>query len=87
MEAKIIFMASDLLQRPEYLTIKHDFSSGNPCRTRSHVQPPARDSHLVMESDTGSSWRPAARLRKRADANAAIDNCAGGVGEITFEDC
>jgi hypothetical protein len=40
-----------------------------------------------MESDTGSSSRPAARPRKRADANAGIDNCAGGVGEITFEHC
>src|SRR5712691_4689718 len=47
MEAKIIFMASDLLQRPEYLTIKQDFSNETPCRTRSHVQPPARDSHRL----------------------------------------
>jgi hypothetical protein len=30
---------------------------------------------------------PAARLRKRAEVNVGIDNCAGGVGEITFEDC
>ena len=40
-----------------------------------------------VEPDAGSSGRPPARLRKRADANATIDNRADGVGEITFEDC
>jgi len=42
---------------------------------------------MKRRADTGSSWRPPARLRKRAEANAAIDNRAGGVGEITFEGC
>jgi hypothetical protein len=86
MEAKIIFMASDSLQRSEYLTTKHD-SAAKPRA--------AHDRMCILRlvilagygTRYGSSWRPAARLHKRADANAAIDNRAGGIGEITFEDC
>jgi hypothetical protein len=34
-----------------------------------------------------SSWAAAGSSALKGDSNAAIDNRAGGVSEITFEDC
>jgi len=41
----------------------------------------------VMDTAARQRMAPPMPLRRRAGANAAIGNRAGGVSEIAFEDC